>query len=58
LKRIHAEGRAASVGAPNPYRGQRVNAAVWRGGYRRMLDDMIAESLARQAYRQRSGGHI
>ena len=50
LKRIHAEGRAADVGARNPYYGQRVNAAVWRGGYRRMLDYMLANSPARQAY--------
>jgi hypothetical protein len=55
LKRIHAEGRAADVGAPNPYRGQLVNAAVWRGGYRRMLDDMLAKSPARQAYLRRRG---
>src|SRR4051812_48270027 len=50
LKRVHAEGRAAKVGAANPYRGQIVNAAVWRGGYRRMLDDKLAKSPARQAY--------
>jgi hypothetical protein len=50
LKRIYGEGRAADVGAPNPYRGQRVNAAVWRGGYRRMLDGMLASSPARQKF--------
>ena len=50
LKRIYAEGAAANVGAANPYYGQLVNAAVWRGGYRRMLDAMLANSEARQAY--------
>jgi hypothetical protein len=50
LKRVHAEGRAAEVGASNPYRGQRVLAAVWMGGYRRKLDHMMAESPARQEY--------
>jgi hypothetical protein len=50
LKRVHAEGRAAQVGASNPYRGRIVLAAVWMGGYRRMLDDMMANSPARQAY--------
>jgi hypothetical protein len=50
LKRVHAEGRAAKVGAANPYRGRRVLAAVWRSGYRKMLDDMLAMSPARQAY--------
>jgi hypothetical protein len=50
LKTVHAEGRAAEVGAPNPYRGRIVLAAVWMGGYRRMLDDMMAKSPARQAY--------
>lgn len=38
LKQIHAEGQAAKIGAPNPYRGQIVNAAVWMSGYRKMLD--------------------
>jgi len=47
---VHAEGRAAEVGASNPYRGQRVLAAVWMGGYRRKLDHMMAESPARQEY--------
>jgi len=41
-----AEGRAAKVGEANPYRGQRVLAAVWMGGYRRMLDGMLANSPA------------
>jgi hypothetical protein len=50
LNRVHAEGLAAGVGAVNPYRGQRVNAAVWRGGYRRMLDDMMANSPARRRW--------
>jgi hypothetical protein len=50
LKRIYAEGLAAEVGAANPYYGQRVNAAVWRFGYRRMLDEKMANSPARQAY--------
>jgi hypothetical protein len=50
LKRVHAEGRAAGVGAPNPYRGRRVLAAVWMGGYRRMLDGMLANSPARQPF--------
>ena len=56
LKRIHAEGRAAGVGARNPYYGQRVNAAVWRGGYRRMLDELLANSPARQAFLRRAAG--
>jgi hypothetical protein len=56
LKRIHAEGRAAPVGASNPYHGQRVNAAIWRAGYRRMLDDAIANSPAMQAYLRRGAG--
>jgi hypothetical protein len=47
LKRVHAEGRSARVGDANPYYGQIVLAAVWRGGYRRMLDDMLANSSAR-----------
>jgi hypothetical protein len=38
LKRVYAEGLAASVGAANPYRGRMVLAAVWQHGYRRMLD--------------------
>lgn len=46
LKRIHTEGLAADVGAANPYYGQTVNAAVWRGGYRRMLDAKIAMRCA------------
>jgi hypothetical protein len=53
LKRIHVEGRDADVGAANPYRGQLVNAAVWRSGYRRMLDDMLANSPTRQAFLRR-----
>jgi hypothetical protein len=50
IKRAHVEGQAADVGAQNPYRGQIVLAAVWRAGYRRMLDDMLANSPARQAF--------
>jgi hypothetical protein len=50
LKGIYAEGLAANVGAANPYYGQRVNAAMWRAGYRRMLDEKMANSPARQAY--------
>jgi hypothetical protein len=38
LKRAHAAGWAAEVGARNPYYGQIVLAAIWMGGYRRMLD--------------------
>ena len=53
LKRVHAEGRAAPVGTSNPYRGRIVLAAVWMGGYRRMLDDMLAKSPARQAFLRR-----
>jgi hypothetical protein len=34
--------RPPSVDARNPYSGQPANPAVWRGGYRRMLDAMIA----------------
>jgi hypothetical protein len=50
LKRVYTEGQAADVGASNPYYGQIVNAAVWRGGYRHMLDDMIANSPARRRW--------
>ncbi len=50
LKRVYAEGQAAGVGDENPYRGRMVLAAVWMGGYRRMLDDMLANSPARQAF--------
>lgn len=50
LKSVHAEGRAAELGALNPYRGRVVLAAVWMGGYRRMLEDMMANSPARQAF--------
>ena len=38
LKRVHAEGRAAELGAQNPYYGQIVLAAVWLAGYFKMLD--------------------
>ena len=48
-------GLAAAVGAANPYYGQRVNAAVWRAGYRRMLDAMLASSPARQTYLSSAG---
>jgi hypothetical protein len=44
----HAEGRAAAVGAANPYVGRRVLATVWLHGY--MLRDMLDASPARQAY--------
>jgi hypothetical protein len=50
VKRVYAEGQAAEVGAENPYRGQIVLASVWMSGYRRMLDDAIANSPAMQAY--------
>jgi hypothetical protein len=50
VKRIYSEGQTAAVGAANPYYGQGVDAAVWRAGYRRMLDAMLASSLARQAF--------
>ena len=50
LRRVRAEGRAAGVGAVNPYRGELVAAAVWRGGYREMLDAMLASSPARQSW--------
>ena len=50
IKLARTEGWAADVGASNPYRGQRVLAAVWMGGYRRKLDHMMAESPARQEY--------
>jgi hypothetical protein len=53
LKRMHAEGQAADVGAPNPHRGQIVNAAVWRMGYRRMLDRMLDDAPARRERLQR-----
>jgi hypothetical protein len=56
LKLVYAEGRAADVGSPNPYRGQMVLAAVWLGDYRRMLDDMLANSPARQAFLRRAAG--
>jgi hypothetical protein len=53
LKRVHAEGGAARVGALNPYHGQIVLAAVWRGGYRRMLDELAANSPARRRWAAR-----
>jgi hypothetical protein len=54
LKRVYAEGQAAGVGAVNPYRRQIVLAAVWRAGYRRMLDTMIANSPARRRWAARN----
>jgi hypothetical protein len=56
LKRVYAEGQAAGVGNVNPYHGQIVLASVWRAGYRRMLDDMLANSPARQVYLRRAAG--
>jgi len=56
LKRIYLEGQAAELGAANPYHGQTVLASVWRAGYRRMLDDAIANSPAMQAYLRRGAG--
>jgi hypothetical protein len=53
LKHIYAEGLAANLSAANPYHGQIVLAAVWRSGYRRMLDNILAKSLAHQAYLRR-----
>jgi hypothetical protein len=50
LKRVRAEGQAADVGAGNPYYGRMVLAAVWRGGYRRMLYERLAKSPARQSF--------
>lgn len=51
VMRVHAEGRAAAVGAANPYAGQsRVLATVWMHAYMQMLRDMVNNSLARQAY--------
>jgi hypothetical protein len=50
VMRAHAEGRAAPVGAVNPYVGQRVLAAVWLHGYMLMLRDMLDASPAREAY--------
>jgi hypothetical protein len=45
------EGRAAAVGAANPYAGQsRVLATAWLHGYRRMLRAMLDASPARRAY--------
>jgi len=41
--RAHVEGRAAAVGAANPYAGQsRVLAAAWLHGYKLMLRAMLA----------------
>jgi hypothetical protein len=48
--RAHAEGRAAAVGAANPYVGRRVLATIWLHGYMLMLRDMLNASPARQAY--------
>jgi hypothetical protein len=50
VQRIYAEGLAADVGAANPYYGQLVNAAVWRFGYRKMLDEKMANSPAERAW--------
>lgn len=53
IKRVHVEGQAAELGAPNPYNGQMVLAAVWLAGYRKMIEDKMASSRARQAYLRR-----
>jgi hypothetical protein len=53
LKRAHAAGWAAEVGARNPYYGQIVLAAIWMGGYRRMLDETLANSPARRRWAAR-----
>lgn len=50
LKTAYAEGLAAKVGAENPYRSRMTLAAAWRTGYRKMLDEMLANSPARQAF--------
>jgi hypothetical protein len=50
LKNVYAAGQSAAIGAINPYRGQIVSAAVWRAGYRKMIEAMLAKSPARQAY--------
>jgi hypothetical protein len=44
------EGRAAAVGAANPYCGRLVLAVAWLHGYKLMLRAMLAASPARQAY--------
>jgi hypothetical protein len=53
VKRIHAEGLTANVGDVNPYYGQLVNAAVWRQGYRRMLDDELSSTPVRRRWSPR-----
>ncbi|ASR85212.1 hypothetical protein I5H06_gp92 [Mycobacterium phage SirPhilip] len=42
------EGRAASLGDPNPYSGTGSRARMWRLGYRTMLLDLLNRSPARQ----------
>jgi hypothetical protein len=59
-RRIIAEGRAAAVGAPNPYNanlegGSMVRAVLWRCGYRQMTEEMMRRSPARQAYLRARG---
>jgi len=50
VRRAHGEGRAAVVGAGNPYVGRAALAAAWMHGYMLMLQHMLRESPARQAY--------
>ena len=58
--RIVAEGRAATVGARNPYNanlegGSIIRAFLWRLGYQQMVDEMMRKSPARQAYLRTHG---
>lgn len=50
IRKAYAEGLANTPGAVNPYVGRIVLAASWRAGYRKMLDEKVANSPARQAY--------
>ena len=46
------EGRAAALGAENPYAGTGAAARMWRRGYRRMCLATLTNSPAARAYEQ------
>jgi len=49
--RALAEGRAAEVGASNPYAGQSLALAkMWRRGYQTMLTERVYSSPSMQPY--------
>lgn len=48
LQSAMIQGRAAAVGAANPYAGKGALATSWRMGYKAMLRDKITTLEARQ----------